>query len=69
MRHFTLSGTPQQNGVVAERMNCTILEKVQCMMYNSRLGKAFWGEAVAYAGHLISMLPSAAIEDKTPIEL
>ena len=53
----------------AECMNLTTLEKVWCMLSNSELGKAFWGEAVAYAFHLINMLPSAAINEKTPIEV
>ena len=48
VRHFTVRDTPQQNGV-AERMNQTILEKVQCMLSNAGLGKAFWAEAVVYA--------------------
>ena len=50
-------------------MNRTILEKVRCMLSISGLGKAFWGEAVAYACHLINRLPSAAIDGKTPIEV
>jgi len=33
-RHFTVREIPQQNGV-AERMNCTLLEKVQCILSNS----------------------------------
>jgi len=40
IRHFTVSGTSQQNGL-AERMNSTILEKVRCMFSNAGLGKSF----------------------------
>ncbi|KAH9679278.1 hypothetical protein KPL71_026064 [Citrus sinensis] len=59
-RHFTVRHTPQQNGV-AERMNLTLLEKVQCMLSNVGLDKKFWAEAVSYASHLVNRLPSAAI--------
>ncbi|KAH9657090.1 hypothetical protein KPL70_022912 [Citrus sinensis] len=59
-RHFTMRHTPQQNGV-AERMNCTLLEKVRCILSNAGLDKKFWAEAVSYASHLINRLPSAAI--------
>ncbi|KAG8495920.1 hypothetical protein CXB51_007502 [Gossypium anomalum] len=68
VRHFTIRDTPQQNGV-AERMNRTILEKVQCMLSNAGLGKEFWAEAVTYACHLINRLPSAAINEKIPMEM
>ncbi|KAE8674962.1 hypothetical protein F3Y22_tig00111708pilonHSYRG00377 [Hibiscus syriacus] len=68
VRHFTVRHTPQQNGV-AEHMNRTLLEKVRCMLSNAGLGKAFWAEAVTYAGHLINFLPSSAIEGKTPLEV
>jgi len=37
-RHFTIRETPQQNGV-PERMNMTLLEKVQCMLSNAGLSK------------------------------
>ncbi|KAH9794794.1 Integrase catalytic domain-containing protein [Citrus sinensis] len=60
-RHFTVRHTLQQNGVV-ERMNRTLLEKVQCMLSNAGLDKKFWAEAMSYASHLINLLPSAAIE-------
>ncbi|KAE8708956.1 hypothetical protein F3Y22_tig00110332pilonHSYRG00622 [Hibiscus syriacus] len=68
VRHFTVRNTPQQNGV-AERMHRTLLEKVRCMLSNTGLGKAFWTEAVTYAGHLINRLPSSAIGGKTPLEV
>ncbi|GJZ23122.1 retrovirus-related pol polyprotein from transposon TNT 1-94 [Tanacetum coccineum] len=67
VRHFTVRHTPQQNGV-AERMNRTLLEKVQCMLSNAGLGKEFWAEAVTYACHLVNRLPSTAIDGKTPFE-
>ena len=38
--HFNVRDTPQQNGV-AECMNPTLLEKVQCMLSNAGLGKQF----------------------------
>ncbi|KAE8673094.1 hypothetical protein F3Y22_tig00111812pilonHSYRG00176 [Hibiscus syriacus] len=68
VRHFTVRHTPQQNGV-SERMNRTLLEKVRCMLSNAGLGKAFWAEAVTYAGHLINRMPSSAIGGKTPLEV
>ena len=63
MRHI-----PQYNGV-AERMNRTLLEKVQCILSNTGLDKMFWAEVVSYANYLINQLPSAAIGDKTPMEM
>ena len=68
VRHFTIRGTPQQNGV-AERMNRTLVDKVRCMLCNAGLSKAFWAEAINYATHLINRLPSTAIEGKTPMEV
>lgn len=35
--------TPQQNGVV-ERYNRTIMDKVRCMLLNSKLDDKFWAE-------------------------
>ncbi|KAE8664954.1 hypothetical protein F3Y22_tig00112738pilonHSYRG01227 [Hibiscus syriacus] len=67
VRHFTIRGTPQQNGV-AERMNRTLMEKVRCMLSNAGLGKEFWAEALVYACHLINHLPSTTIGGKTPLE-
>ena len=68
VRHFTIRDTPQRNGVV-EFMNQTLLEKVQCMLSNARLGKEFFAEAVTYACHLINRLPSTAIDDRIPLEV
>ncbi|KAI5312944.1 hypothetical protein L3X38_042118 [Prunus dulcis] len=68
VRYFMVRETPQQNGV-AVHMNCTLLEKVQCMLSNAGLGKAFWAEAITYASHLINRLPAAADEGKTPMEV
>ncbi|KAM1413627.1 hypothetical protein ACFX2I_005509 [Malus domestica] len=56
VRHFSVRGTPQQNGV-AERLNRTLLEKVRCMLSQSGLSKSFWAEAVNYACHIINRLP------------
>ena len=68
MRHLTVAGTPQQNGL-AERFNRTILERVRCMLIHAKLPKAFWAEAVMTACYLINRCPSTAIELKTPMQL
>ena len=40
VRHFTVPGKPQQNGV-AERMNQTLIEKVRCILSQAGLSKTF----------------------------
>ena len=49
----TIPGTPQQNGV-AERKDCTFVEKVRCMLRMTNLPKSFWCEAVQIACYLIN---------------
>lgn len=68
VRHFTVPGTPQQNGV-AERMNRTLVDKVRCMLSQSRLSKVFWAEALSYASYIINRLPASALDGKTPKEV
>nr|GEU50260.1 retrotransposon protein, putative, Ty1-copia subclass [Tanacetum cinerariifolium] len=46
-RHLAVVGTPQQNGL-AERMNRTLMDKVRCLLIQSRLLKTFWAEATWY---------------------
>ena len=49
-------------------MNHTLLEKVRCMLFNARLCKQYWAEAMIYDCHLINRLPVAANDGKTPLE-
>ena len=67
-RHKTVRHTPQQNGL-AERMNRTLMERVRCMLFHSRLPKTLWAEALCTACYLINRCPSTAIELKTPYEV
>ncbi|KAH9650014.1 hypothetical protein KPL70_026198 [Citrus sinensis] len=67
-RHRTVRMTPQQNGL-AERMNMTLMNKVRCMMIQSKLPKGLWAETLLTACLLVNLSPSAAIEFKTPYEL
>ena len=58
-----------QNGV-AERMNLTILDKVRCMLSDSRIDKQFWGEAAAAAVYVRNRSPSMSVPvNTTPYEL
>ena len=66
--HLTIKCTSQRNGV-AERMNCTLLENVRCMLSQAKLGKEFWAKTVTFASHIINHLPAAANEGKTPLEV
>ena len=52
----TVPGTPQHNGV-AERMNCTIVEKVRCMLRTAKLPKSFWGAVVLTTCYLVNRSP------------
>ncbi|GJY11449.1 retrotransposon protein, putative, ty1-copia subclass [Tanacetum coccineum] len=66
-RHLTVAGTPQQNEV-AEHINRTLMDKVRCLLIQSRLPKTFWAEATCTAAYLINRSPSRAIEKKTPMK-
>ena len=60
--------TPEQNGI-AERMNRTILDKVQSLLNDAKLSKKFWAEAVNKAVYLINRSPTRALKGQvTPEE-
>lgn len=67
VRHLTVPGTPQQNGV-AERMNRTLLEKARCMLSNSGLRKRFWAEAINTACFITNRSPHSSLNMTTPEE-
>ncbi|KAA0041875.1 Retrovirus-related Pol polyprotein from transposon TNT 1-94 [Cucumis melo var. makuwa] len=67
-RHFTVTYTPQQNGL-AERFNRTIMERTRCLLTNASLPLKFWGEATQTACYLINMSPSTTLNLKTPQEV
>lgn len=62
----TVPYSPQQNGK-AERLNCTLMEKARAMIFDSKMDKEMWGEAVYVAAYLLNRSPTETIE-VTPIE-
>lgn len=60
--------TPQQNGV-AERKNGHLLDQTRAMLFQNKVPKKFWGEAVLTASYLINRLPSSVLDSKTPMEV
>ena len=67
-RHFTVKGTPQQNGV-AKRMNRTLAERARCMKLNAGMPKVFQAETVNTTSFIINRSPSSAIDFKIPEEV
>ena len=59
--------SPQQNGA-AERLNRTLMEKVNTMLIESSLPLNTWAEAVNTANYLRNRSPVSG-QDKTPFEL
>ena len=64
---MTIPYTPQENGV-AERANCTIMESVRCLLYQSSLPLYLWAEAVSTAVLMKNVSPSSYLQDMTPYE-
>lgn len=60
--------SPQQNGV-SERMNRTLIEKVRCMLFDAKLTKGFWAEALFAAVDVVNVLPNSSINNLSPSEL
>ncbi|RDY07420.1 hypothetical protein CR513_08470, partial [Mucuna pruriens] len=60
--------TPQLNGL-AERMNRTLIERIRCMLFEVKLPKHFWGEALyaavsRQAVHVINLSPIIDLNTK-----
>ena len=68
IRNLTVHDTPEHNGV-AERVNRTLLERVQAMLHASRLLKFLWGEAINHAVYLKNRTATKALDGKTPYEV
>ena len=64
---YTMSGTPQQNGV-SERRNRTLMDMVRSMLSNSSLPISLWKYALKIVMYLLNWVPSKATQ-KTPFEL
>lgn len=60
--------TPEQNGL-AERKHRHFVELGMSMMFQCHLPLQFWVEAFATASHLINLLPSVILNNKSPHEL
>lgn len=64
----TNSYTPEQNGL-SERMNRTIVEKARCMLFDSKLEKRFWAEAVNTAIYVRNRSIASGLNERTPYEV
>ena len=58
--------TPQQNGI-AERKNRHLLNVTRAILFQHKVPKTFWGEAVLTAAHLINRVPSKVLNNQSPI--
>ncbi len=60
--------TPAQNGV-AERKNRHLLETARALLFQNKVPKYFWADAVSTASFLINRMPSAVLDDDIPYRL
>ncbi|GJS12571.1 putative ribonuclease H-like domain-containing protein [Tanacetum coccineum] len=67
-REYSVSKTPQQNGV-AERRNRTLIEDARTMLVDSKLPTTFWDEAVSTTCYVQNRVLVVKHHNKTPYEL
>lgn len=66
---LTVPYTPEQNGI-CERMNRTLVEKARSMLFDSAVGREFWGEAIQTAAYLTNRSPCSVLDSSvTPSEV
>ena len=61
----TYPHTSEQNGV-AERKNCHLLEVVRALMFQMKVPKVFWADAMLTATYLINRLLTCILDFKSP---
>jgi transposase InsO family protein len=59
--------TPQQNGI-AERKHQHILNVGRALLFHSNLSKKFWELGIKHDVHIINMLPTPLLNQKSPFE-
>ncbi|MBW0529516.1 hypothetical protein O181_069231 [Austropuccinia psidii MF-1] len=60
--------SPQSNGI-AERFNQSLLIKICCLLAQCTLPINFWDEAANHASTIINLLPSRALNWKSPVSI
>lgn len=60
--------TPQQNGI-AERANRTLVERAKCMIFDAKLDKSYWAEAVNMATYVVNRSVNSMLKTQTPEEI
>ncbi|GJV68344.1 ribonuclease H-like domain-containing protein [Tanacetum coccineum] len=68
-REYSVARTPQQNLVVDEWKNRTLIEAVRTMLADSKLPTTFWAEAVSTACYVQNRVLIVKPHNKTPYEL
>jgi hypothetical protein len=67
VHQLTVPYSPQQNGV-SERKNRTVMEMTRCILFEKKLPKFLWAEAVNTSVYLLNRLPTKFVQDRTPLE-
>ena len=65
LHQFSCPVTPRQNGV-AERKNRHLLEVSRALLFEMKVPKQFWADAVSTACFLINRMPSNVLGGKIP---
>ena len=60
--------TPSQNGV-AERKNRHLLETARALLFQMKVPKQFWADAISIACFLINRMPSTVLNDQIPYSI